>query len=90
MPILGMMNSGFGGHGIMVFGWQLVARNPDPANPEGVLAYHPLLQTIGHTGHYWLGYILIATIALHIAGALKHHFFDRDKTLLRMLNPQTV
>lgn len=29
--------------------------------------------------------VLAASILLHIAGALKHHFIDRDVTLLRML-----
>jgi len=29
--------------------------------------------------------VLVASLALHIAGALKHHFWDRDSTLKRML-----
>ena len=29
--------------------------------------------------------VLIGVIALHVAGALKHHFIDRDHTLRRML-----
>lgn len=29
--------------------------------------------------------VLIGSIALHVAGALKHHFVDKDVTLLRML-----
>jgi cytochrome b561 len=31
-------------------------------------------------------YLLIAAVCLHIAGALKHHFIDKDKTLIRMLS----
>jgi len=35
---------------------------------------------------HWLGTkILIATLLLHVAGALKHHVIDRDATLRRML-----
>jgi cytochrome b561 len=35
--------------------------------------------------HMWLGYGAIALLALHIAGALKHHYLDRDDVLARML-----
>jgi len=37
--------------------------------------------------HYWSTWALIALVAVHAAGALKHHFFDRDETLSRMLVP---
>jgi cytochrome b561/polyisoprenoid-binding protein YceI len=36
-------------------------------------------------GFHWLfGMVMTATIVLHIAGALKHHFVDKDMTLRRM------
>lgn len=35
--------------------------------------------------HGWGAWILVAVLILHIAGALKHHFIDRDRTLTRML-----
>lgn len=35
--------------------------------------------------HEWGAYILMGFVALHVAGALKHHFIDQDKTLKRML-----
>jgi len=35
--------------------------------------------------HYLFQWVLIAALALHIAGALKHHVIDRDATLRRML-----
>ncbi|MFM9976653.1 MAG: cytochrome b [Sphingomonadaceae bacterium] len=35
--------------------------------------------------HEVLGYVMIALIVLHIAGALKHHLIDRDNTLARIL-----
>jgi cytochrome b561 len=34
--------------------------------------------------HEWLAYSLIALVALHALGALKHHFYDKDATLKRM------
>ncbi len=35
--------------------------------------------------HFGFIAVLCATVALHIAGALKHHFVDKDDTLRRML-----
>lgn len=34
--------------------------------------------------HMWIAYGLMGVIALHIAGALKHHILDKDSTLKRM------
>ena len=36
--------------------------------------------------HWVLGKVMIVSLLLHIAGALKHHFIDKDATLRRMLN----
>jgi len=38
------------------------------------------------TVHEAFSYLLIVSLALHIAGAVKHHFIDRDQTLNRMGN----
>ncbi len=35
--------------------------------------------------HETLAFLWMALLALHISAALKHHFFDRDNTLERML-----
>jgi len=35
--------------------------------------------------HYWLSYMLIALVLIHILAALKHHFINKDNTLKRML-----
>jgi len=35
--------------------------------------------------HEWAAYILMAFVGLHLLGALKHHFIDKDQTLKRML-----
>ncbi|MGB5863753.1 MAG: cytochrome b/b6 domain-containing protein [Sulfitobacter sp.] len=35
--------------------------------------------------HWVFGKVMAATILLHIAGALKHHFIDKDATLTRMM-----
>jgi cytochrome b561/polyisoprenoid-binding protein YceI len=41
------------------------------------------------TVHFLASRVLIITILLHVLGALKHHLFDRDDTLRRML-PRAV
>ena len=52
MPISGMMMSGLGGHGIPFFGIELVAPNPDPANPDKVI---PIYRPLARLGHELLG-----------------------------------
>ena len=84
MPISGMLYSGLGGWGIKVFGWVMVAGNKNPATGQ-TEPIHAGLAQLGEFTHEWLGYVLVVAISLHLAGALKHHLFDKDRTLLRML-----
>ncbi|RBP53615.1 YceI family protein [Arenicella xantha] len=37
-----------------------------------------------HDAHHWLGEALLILAVIHVAAALKHHFFDRDTVLKRM------
>jgi cytochrome b561 len=58
------------------------------ANFFGV-AKIPILPDFGinfHFIHKWGGKAVLAIIFLHILAALKHHFFDRDEVLIRMLS----
>lgn len=84
MPISGMMMSGLGGHGIHVFGIELMARNHDPVSGETV-PINGFLAGLGAQAHDIAGKILLGAIALHLLGALKHHVLDKDATLRRML-----
>lgn len=43
------------------------------------------VATVAGAVHWVFTKVLAASILLHIVGALKHHFLDRDATLLRML-----
>ncbi len=43
------------------------------------------LHTLFFTAHAYFGYILYFLLALHIVGALKHQFWDREAELQRML-----
>lgn len=85
MPISGMMYSGFSGHGFGIFDLVLVETNHDPNVEWGVIPYNETLSSVGQRVHSAAGYILIAALALHLIGALKHHIMDKDRTLVRML-----
>lgn len=85
MPISGFIFSGAGGHGVDVFGLVLAPANPNPANPAEVIPFNETMADAGHEIHEFVGYIMAIAIILHIAGALKHHILDKDRTLLRML-----
>lgn len=85
LPLTGMLYSGASGHGFGIFDFTLVPENHDPLNPGQVIPYSPFWSETGQTAHRILGYILAGAITLHLAGALKHHFVDRDRTLLRQL-----
>ena len=85
MPLSGVLMSGFGGHGLQFFGLELMASNPDPANPAKVLPVHGAIADAAHQLHGILGNVIIAALILHVLGACKHHFLDKDGTLKRML-----
>lgn len=43
------------------------------------------MEDTAGTVHYWSTWAIVGLAAVHAAGALKHHLFDRDRTLRRML-----
>lgn len=85
MPVSGMMMSGLGGYGIPFFGFDIMAFNPDPANPGQALPINEGLAGFGHQVHEMGTNVLIAAFVLHVLGALKHELVDKDGTLRRML-----
>jgi len=64
------------GVGVDVFGWFTV-----PAT----LANIPRQADFAGRVHLWSAWVMIGLAALHTTAALKHHFVDKDATLLRML-----
>jgi cytochrome b561 len=76
MPLSGWIMSSAKGFSVSVFNLFTL---PDIVKPDDALS-HFALQV-----HNFSAYTLIVLIGLHVAGALKHHFIDRDRTLLRML-----
>lgn len=85
MPITGMIYSGSSGNGFGIFNWTIMPANPDPANPDNTIPFNATLMAFGETAHEIMGYTLVVALLAHIAGALKHHLWDKDGTLLRML-----
>lgn len=88
MPISGLMGSVLGGHGLDVFGIEVFAQNFSVEDPEKTLPINYELSKLGSAVHFYLGYVVIGALVLHIVGALKHHIIDKDGTLRRMLGKQ--
>jgi len=64
------------GRGVDVFGWfECPALFPADKGRETTLGFYHMILAWGY----------MAYIAMHAAAALKHHFIDKDTTLLRML-----
>ena len=63
------------GVGISVFGWFTV-----PASLSFTKQQADLIGLI----HLWVAWAVITLALMHAGAALKHHFIDRDATLLRM------
>jgi cytochrome b561 len=76
MPLSGWMMSSARGFPVSWFGFFTL---PDLV-PKNKPLYEVLLTT-----HETLAWVLGAVVALHVAAALKHHFWLRDDTLRRML-----
>lgn len=75
-PVLGWLYSSASGYSVVYLKlWKL----PDLVSKNEHLA-KVLVQV-----HAFLAWTLFYVVLLHVAAALKHHFFDRDATLKRML-----
>ncbi|MGR6981119.1 cytochrome b [Testudinibacter sp. P27/CKL/0425] len=80
-PISGMLMAYGGGHGLQLFGLDLIAANVVDGKRE---VLNGGLAGAASAVHGSLLPIMLAAIFLHIAGALKHHIIDKDNTLKRM------
>jgi cytochrome b561 len=75
VPLVGWAYSSAAGFPIVLFGlWPL----PDFVAPDRALA-----ESL-KPWHGWLAFALAGLVVLHVAAALKHHFFDGDGLLQRM------
>ncbi len=79
------MDSVMAGRGLIVFGFDIIAANPTPLGADDPFPINEQLTLVAETLHELFGKVLIAALVLHVVGALKHHFVDKDITLKRML-----
>lgn len=77
LPITGWTMSSAAGIPVSFFGWFTL---PNLAAPNPALMH--LLEDV----HSFLAFTLIGAIVLHLCAALKHHFYDKDDILKRMLS----
>ncbi|WP_053981022.1 cytochrome b [Marinagarivorans algicola] len=75
MPLSGIFMSVGGGYGLAVFGIQVIPK----------IEAIEILGQIGGAIHGIGSKLLILFIVLHIFGAIKHQFIDKDGTIARML-----
>jgi len=75
MPISGLVMSYGSGRAIEFFGIELLAAGDKIE----------WLSEIGHTFHGVAPKLIMLAFALHIIGAIKHQFIDKDGTISRML-----
>ena len=79
--------------GAILAGWLLVSSSPLPIPTKffnlfvipNIVAPDGALFARASLAHALMAYAIAALVALHIAGALKHHWIDRDDALRRML-----
>jgi len=77
--VSGYLISSADGRAVEVFNWFSI-----PALLAGIENQENIAGQI----HYILGLGLIFIILLHLVGALKHHFIDRDQTLTRIFGKE--
>ncbi len=78
MPLSGLIMSVGGGHAVSLFGLELFAAGEKVEWMSG----------LGHFIHIQSVNLIILALLLHVAGALKHQFIDKDGTISRMLGRQ--
>ncbi|WP_419420299.1 cytochrome b [Legionella sp. D16C41] len=76
MPLTGWLMSSAAGFPVSFFGLFTM---------PNLIAPNDYWRDIFAIAHEFLSNILIALIILHLLGALKHHFYNKDDTIRRML-----
>lgn len=74
MPLSGTLMSFLGGRGLKWFG----------VNIPSIFPVNKELAGLIYKGHELMSYVIIALVVLHIGGALKHHYLDKNEVLTRM------
>ena len=78
---------------VLISGYLITTAEGQPASMFNVMHFPVVIeltaQGVDLAGelHEYLAWGIIGLVALHVAGALLHHFVIRDRTLVRMLRP---
>lgn len=80
MPLSGLARGYFAGRGTDVFGLFSI---------PGAAVENEALSDLGSAVHFYAGVLVTLVLALHVLAALKHHFVDRDATLVRIMSGAT-
>jgi len=81
---------------IIVFGLMLSSSDGDSITVFHLFEFPAVIHNLPNQEdwsvywHYWLSWAMMGLALMHTFGALKHHFFDRDETLRRMLGLPNV
>ncbi len=78
-PVIGILMSQSFGYPVSFWGWFEL---------PGLIWQAPALGQFFREVHQVTAVVLTAAVAVHAAAALKHHFIDRDRTLMRMIYGQ--
>jgi cytochrome b561 len=73
VPLTGLIMAVYSKYGVKWFGFDLL---PGLDNKD--------VRAVFEGMHEFIGVILLALVALHVAGALKHKLIDKDDTMKRM------
>jgi cytochrome b561 len=73
MPLSGVIMATYSKYGVKWFGVDFIAGLDNPS-----------MRDIFKEAHEVIGFILLVLIVLHILGALKHQWIDKDSTMARM------
>jgi len=88
LPLSGWMHdsawNGGATHPVFLYGVIPWFRIPALANLDPATKDH--LHAVLFTYHVWFGYALYGLLGLHVLGALKHQFWDREAELQRMMS----
>lgn len=75
MPLSGVLMSFLGGRGLKWFGLTI----------PNLIGENEILAGLFYQSHVWISYVVIALVLLHVTGALKHHYIDKNNILKRMM-----
>ncbi len=80
---------------ITISGYLIAAADGRPIDLFNFASVPPLVTGMEHQEdkagavHYYLAFFTVGLAGMHALAALKHHFIDRDRTLLSMLGVQS-